>query len=66
MNDHLPDAQVTNEFVAERPSTMSWDTALRGVSLDESRRREIIRLIGLEEMPDETVEFFVCFKKHVA
>lgn len=62
MNEYVSVAQVTNEVVANRPSTVSWDSALLCAVPEEAGRQEIIRLIGLEEVVDETRDFFVCFR----
>lgn len=61
MTDYLQSALVTEEMVAGRPATVSWDSALLAAVPDETGRREIIRLIGLEEVPDETRDFDICY-----
>lgn len=55
--------QITLETVDGRPATVSWDRALLEAVRNETDRQEIIRLIGLEEMHDETRDFFVCFRQ---
>lgn len=52
---------ITDEIVADRPATVSWDSTLLAAVPDEAGRREIIRLIGLEEGPDETRDFDICY-----